>query len=213
VSDSSLEHAIASVASLYTESLSKHGIDSQAVGWKDEASQLFRFDQLARVIDDGDEPISVNDWGCGFGAMFDYLDRRLGARLASYTGYDISPKMIGAARSAVDDERASFVLGSSPQAADYTFVSGTFNVRQQASEDDWRAWVEERLRELAAASHRGFAFNLLSTYVDWKEDHLFYGDPRGFFDFCKRELSSRVALLHDYPLYEWTILVRLGAGA
>jgi len=33
-------------------------------------------------------------------------------------------------------------------------------------------------------------------------------DPRPFFDFCMRELSPNVTLLHDYPLQEWTILVR-----
>ena len=28
------------------------------------------------------------------------------------------------------------------------------------------------------------------------------------FDLCKRRYSPRVALLHDYPLYEFTVLVR-----
>jgi hypothetical protein len=117
--------------------------------------------------------------------------------------------MVEAARKSVADSRAEFVLGSDPAPADYTFVSGTFNVRFDAPEPEWREWIEQQLRALTATSRRGLAFNLLSTYVDWQEDHLFYGDPRSFFDFCKQELSGRVALLHDYPLYEWTILVRL----
>ena len=37
---------------------------------------------------------------------------------------------------------------------------------------------------------------------------LFYGDPLLFFDFCKRNFSRNVALLHDYGLYDFTILVR-----
>ena len=28
------------------------------------------------------------------------------------------------------------------------------------------------------------------------------------FDVCKQPFSPRVALLHDYPLYEFTIIVR-----
>jgi hypothetical protein len=32
---------------------------------------------------------------------------------------------------------------------------------------------------------------------------LYYG-----FDFCKRRFSRNVALLHDYGLYDFTILVR-----
>lgn len=205
-SDRPIDAALEQVRALYTANLSEHGTDSRSVGWRDAPSQRLRFDKLFEVV--GDEPsISVNDWGCGYGAMFDYLDERLGGRLCSYRGYDISPEMLEAARSATPDPRAEYVLGSEPVEADYSFVSGTFNVRFDAPEDEWREWVEERIRGLAHVSRRGFAFNLLSTYVDWKEDQLFYGDPRHFFDLCKRELSPFVTLLHDYPLYEWTMLV------
>lgn len=209
MSDPGVDQALDAVGKLYTQGLAEHGVASKAVGWKDEKSQVLRFEQLARVLDDAEGAVTVNDWGCGYGAMFGFLDRRLGERLGRYVGYDISGEMIEAAQSVVTDERATFVVGSHVEPADYTFVSGTFNVRFETPEQEWREWVEARLRGLTAASTRGVAFNLLSTYVDWKEDHLFYADPRHFFDFCKRELSPRVALLHDYPLYEWTILVRL----
>jgi hypothetical protein len=54
----------------------------------------------------------------------------------------------------------------------------------------------------------GLAFNALTTFVDYREPNLFYADPSRFLDFCARTLSRRVVLLHDYDLYEWTILVR-----
>ncbi len=94
-------------------------------------------------------------------------------------------------------------------AADFTFVSGTFNVRLDASDEAWRTYVEETLLELGARSRRGLAFNLLTTYVDWRKEDLFYADPTHFFGFCRENLSRYVTLLHDYPLYEWTIAVRL----
>ena len=37
---------------------------------------------------------------------------------------------------------------------------------------------------------------------------LYYADPCELFDRCKRRYSRNVALLHDYDLYEFTILVR-----
>ena len=37
---------------------------------------------------------------------------------------------------------------------------------------------------------------------------LYYGDPCFFFDHCKTRYSKQVGLLHDYGLYEFTILVR-----
>jgi SAM-dependent methyltransferase len=203
-----VNRALEGVRELYARSLEEHGLDSKAVGWKDEDSQRLRFDKLAELFASADTEVTVADWGCGYGAMFPYLSDRLGPRLASYTGYDISAEMISAARDAHADARARFVLGSDPEPVDYVFVCGTFNVRFDASDEDWSAWVKERLRQLMAISSRGIAFNLLSSYVDWREPHLFYADPREFFDFCRCELSRFVTLLHDYPLFEWTILVR-----
>ena len=37
---------------------------------------------------------------------------------------------------------------------------------------------------------------------------LYYADPCRLFDLCKRRYAKNVALLHDYGLYEFTILVR-----
>jgi hypothetical protein len=37
---------------------------------------------------------------------------------------------------------------------------------------------------------------------------LFYADPCVYFDLCKRRYSRQVALLHDYGLYEFTLIVR-----
>ena len=68
------------------------------------------------------------------------------------------------------------------------------------------------LETLAELSIRGFAFNMLTSYSDTDKmrPDLYYGDPAFFFDHCKRRYSRNVALLHDYGLYEFTIIVRLG---
>lgn len=209
-SDAEVDRALADVEALYTGNLAEHGLDSKAVGWPDGDSHLLRFTKLAHVIraDSPREPFSVNDWGCGYGAMFGFLDGLERFKLGSYRGYDISSEMIAAGRGALRDPRAKFVeSGELDAVADYTFVSGTFNVRSQATDEAWATFIKDQLREISEHSRRGFAFNLLTTYVDWREDDLFYADPLEFFEFCRSELSRRVALLHDYPLYEWTICV------
>jgi hypothetical protein len=38
---------------------------------------------------------------------------------------------------------------------------------------------------------------------------LFYADPRQVLDYCLGRWPRRVALLHDYGLYEFTVTVRL----
>lgn len=209
-SGSDADRLLAGVSRLYGDSLAEHGTTSQAVGWRDEASQRLRFDKLFQLVEDDAEDVSVADLGCGYGAMFDYLAERLGDRLTSYVGIDVNAEMVGAARARVEDPRASFVVGALPQEpCSHAFVSGTFNVKLDASDAEWEEFVRGTLRALAPVARRGVAFNLLTDQVDWREEQLFYADPGRFLEFCRRELSRSVALLHDYPLYEWTMLVRL----
>jgi len=203
--------ALDDIADLYSRNLGTYGTQSQSVGWKDAGSHRLRFEKLATVIqkDDAASGYTVNDFGCGYGAMFRFLDECVPAPLTHYWGYDISEAMIAAARSSVDDPRTSFSCAKEAiHEADYTFVCGTFNVRCESSDEAWYDYVTRCLEQLFRQSTKGLAFNLLSSYVDWKQDTLFYADPMALFDFCKRNLSPDVALLHDYPLYEWTMIVR-----
>jgi hypothetical protein len=206
-----LQQTLEGIGDLYRQSLDKHGLTAKSVGWKDEVSHRLRFEKLVQVIDVRavKAGITINDWGCGYGAMFHYLDRVLGRRLTSYYGYDIIDKMLIEAASFVNDPRAEWIKNPEvTRDADYSLVCGTFNVRLEANDDLWTAYIKHHLMNLAARSRKGFAFNMLSTYVDWKQDNLYYGDPFMFFDFCKRSISRYVSLFHDYPLYEWTLIVR-----
>lgn len=200
--------ALAAVERLYSEGLEQHGASPRSVGWKDAASQRLRFAKLAELLPADAEPMSVNDLGCGYGALFGFLDELPGVTLERYYGYDISEPMLDRARQATD-ERAELVLGpEATQVADWSFACGPFNVKDESSDAAWEAYVRDCVLRLAAVSRRGFAFNLLTTFVDYRQDNLFYADPCAFFGFCKREISPYVTLLHDYPLYEWTMLVR-----
>jgi SAM-dependent methyltransferase len=211
VSDDAIPKTLTAIRDLYTSNLAAHGATSKSVGWRDEASQLLRFDRLSQVIEPAArrDGFTAADWGCGYGAMYHYLDRTAGGALRAYTGYDISEPMLETARRAITAPRARFVLAAEvEQDADYAFVSGTFNVRMKATREEWDAYIRQQLQALWARSRRGLAFNLLTSYVDWEQPDLFYADPREFFDFCRRHLSRYVTLLHDYPLYEWTMIVR-----
>lgn len=205
-----LSKPLSRISELYSDNLERNGPVSTAVGWNTPESQRLRFEKLTSVVETGTGPFSVNDYGCGYGAHLDHL---LGQNMKvnAYHGYDLSAKMLDTARSRLGDFEGELDLRQSTTIeteADYTFVSGTFNVRFDATEEQWKQFIRDKLDEIHRLSRKGFAFNLLSTYVDWQEPHLFYGDPLFWFDHCKRNYSRKVALLHDYPLYEWTILVR-----
>ncbi|MCW2763667.1 MAG: uncharacterized protein JWR85_3868 [Marmoricola sp.] len=205
-----VDNALQQVRDMYSSNLAKSGAVSTAVGWTTPESQALRFSKLTEVIERDGAPVSVNDYGCGYGAHLDYLLEQQ-QDVGAYNGYDLSGEMLESARQRHAGSRIQLDWRQSAAIdtlADYTFVSGTFNVRFAASDEEWKRFIEDKLAEINEHSTRGFAFNLLSTYVDWKEPHLFYADPLFWFDFCKSRFSRKVALLHDYPLYEWTILVR-----
>jgi SAM-dependent methyltransferase len=209
MTEKGVSEALNEVAKLYGDNLASHGVSAKSVGWRDDETQLLRFAKLCEVIDPSSE-FTVNDLGCGYGAMFKYLADAFGSKMTAYRGYDISPEMLSAAGAFINDPRAELLPESElSRKADYSFVSGTFNVRMAVSEGEWRDHVERSVRNLAEYSNRGFAFNLLTTYVDWKQENLYYADPLQYFDYCKKNISRFVTLIHDYPLHEWTLVVRL----
>lgn len=144
------------------------------------------------------------------GALYDFLSAR--KFQFSYTGIDISPEMISAARSTRgQSENAHFYVGHIPPApSDFGVASGVFNVRQNRSDAEWLVYVQSTLKTLNETSRKGFAFNCLTSYSDRRKmrPHLFYADPCLLFLYCKENFSRHVALMHDYELYEFTILVR-----
>lgn len=197
------------VASYYSAKLAEHGETPHGVDWNGEESQTLRFDQLSKIIA-GSESISVNDLGCGYGAYFAYLLQRY--KDVRYTGLDVSGDMVAAAKRRYEAaSNARFVCAAVPdQMADFGVASGIFNVRLGRSDSDWQAYLHTTLDVLDRTSIKGFAFNCLTSYsdADKMRDYLYYADPCAVFDYCKRHYSRNVALLHDYGLYEFTILVR-----
>lgn len=200
---------IKEVADYYSNKLSEYGETPQGVDWNSEAGQILRFQELCKVIT-STKDISVNDLGSGYGAFFSYLNERYtGVR---YFGYDVSEQMVKAARNRhAESTNAQFDVASYPlRKADYSIASGIFNVTLNHSNAEWEKYVKSVLDHFNESSEIGFSFNFLTSYSDKHKmrEGLYYADPCAMFDFCKNRYSRRVALLHDYDLYEFTILVR-----
>jgi SAM-dependent methyltransferase len=193
----------------YSGKIAEHGPTARGVDWNDQASQEVRFEQLLKPCD-LETPFTINDYGCGYGALALYLAER-GIRFR-YTGFDISELMLEQARDLLDGvEECRFVTADEQlETVEYTVASGIFNVRLDAADDAWERHVFATLERLDQLSTSGFAFNMLTSYSDPERmrPDLYYADPRELFDHCKRTFSRWVALLHDYGLYEFTILVR-----
>jgi SAM-dependent methyltransferase len=200
---------IEQVKSYFEERVVQFGDSPRGADWNSVNSQEVRFDQLLKIIDN-DEPFSLIDYGCGYGALADYLEVK-GFKV-DYYGFDIVEKMIETAREHnVGKSNRTFVTKSSDlPVCDYVVASGIFNYRADDSFDHWTEYVIEVLTQFNSLSRKGFASNFLTKYsdADRMQPHLYYADPLYIFDYCKKNFSKNVALLHDYKVYDFTILVR-----
>ncbi len=197
------------IKNYFEDKLTTYGATPHGVDWNGPAAQELRFEQLLKVVDFS-RPFSILDYGCGVGALADTLRRR-GASF-SYTGYDVLPSMVARGRELHSGwEACRFTSRETElEEADYVVESGIFNIRLEASQEAWTDYVLKTLERMNALARRGLAFNMLTKYSDaeYMKANLYYADPGFFFDTCKRLFAKNVALLHDYGLYDFTILVR-----
>jgi SAM-dependent methyltransferase len=207
----SLEKALNDYRQYFNEKIETHGATPKGVDYNGVAAQQVRFEQLIKVIDPS-TPFSVIDFGCGYGALFDFLQSKQWS--FDYFGYDMLEKMVVAGREAHQGKgRVHFThLVEELPTCDYLLAGSIFNNKFGASNEDWLAMVLETLKQMNAKCRKGFSFDVLTNYSDWdrmaQRPDLFFADPLVLFDFCKRQFSRNVALLHDYGIYDFTIIVR-----
>uniref|UniRef100_UPI0040481FD4 methyltransferase domain-containing protein n=1 Tax=Roseivirga sp. TaxID=1964215 RepID=UPI0040481FD4 len=201
------------VEQYYSKKLKEHGALANGVDWNSIESQHLRFHQLSKVID-FDQPFSLLDYGCGYGEYLNYLKNRSSLDLLKvYWGYDISHDMVNRARSIfcnIENTRFTSTY-EEVEPCDYLIASGLFNVKMDlASSQDWNEYIIELINVFNRLANKGFSFNALTMYSDkdYMKDYLYYANPLELFDYCKKNFSKDVALLHDYGLYEFTIIVR-----
>lgn len=199
------------IIDFYTENLKSHGDSAKGVGWKNEQAQIVRFEQLLKLFNKK-ENLIVNDFGCGTGEFYKFLLSH--AFSATYHGYDILVEMVDAAEKKIGHHKNVYIKKISTAdellLADYSIASGVFNVKYEASDAEWLSHVIRTLHVLNDKSRLGFSVNFLTSYSDreYMQSYLYYADPLFLFDYCKKNFSKNVALLHDYGHYDFTIIVR-----
>ena len=199
------------IRSYFQDKLDRFGNTPRGADWNSNEAQNARFDQLIKVIQPQSD-FSILDFGCGYGALADYL-LSLGRDFNLFVGYDILESMVAKARLLHEQPAGKFLFTadfSEIPVVDYAVASGVFNIKLDNTYDDWTADVIQTLERLHERTRHGFASNFLTKYsdADKMKPHLYYADPCYLFDYCKKHFSKNVALLHDYELYDFTLLVR-----
>ena len=202
---------LASVARYYTNKIDTHGPTPWGVDWPCALTQDLRFVQLLKVCGRR-RSFSLNDLGCGYGALLSFIGRRYGTGKIDYAGVDISPSMISHALQLWGDRPSSQFSVSSelPRIAQFSVASGLFNVRLESAARTWTIFIEDVLGELHRASRLGFAVNfILPAPAGTKaRPGLYRTLPEPWVAYCRKAFRADVAVVENYGLREFTLLVR-----
>lgn len=175
---------------------------AQRAGWRGSWDQELRFEGLLGVIASRVQPFSLLDVGCGQGDLYAYLRRR-GYEAGSYTGIDVLPEMVAAARARHPGGRFLLADLLSPETPagpfDYVVCSGALNV---AISGDHGRWTEQMLGAMWRRTGTALALNVLDSAARGLpigaagESSIRRFDRHWFSDRC-RALTPRVVLRED----------------
>lgn len=195
----------------YTVKIQTHGPCAQGVDWSCGPAQELRFVQLLKLCDSS-QPFSLNDFGCGYGALRGFLDKRFNTIEVDYLGVDISPEMVRHAQRLWSHmHQTTFAIGASlPRVADYSLASGVFNVKLHQPHARWIRFVKQTLNMLSKSSSKGFAVNFLTPILkSGDEIEELYRTTEGLWlAHCERTLRLRTQVVRTYGMREFTLIAR-----
>ncbi|OOG43871.1 class I SAM-dependent methyltransferase [Polaromonas sp. A23] len=202
---------LAEVEQYYTRKIDTYGATPLGVDWACVPTQQMRFVQLLKFCN-FDSPVTLNDLGCGYGALLAFLSKRFRGKAINYLGIDLSPAMIAQAQKLWGKRRETkFVVASnSPRIADYSIASGIFNVKLTQTDDLWTQFVATTLANMHATSRRGFAVNFLTPLPEGVIGitELYRPPSELWSNYCQKRFGATVEILNSYGMREYTLLIR-----
>ncbi len=188
-------------AALYNTRFDEFGRDIKTVGWGNEADQRLRFDVLFRGLDPKGK--TILDVGCGLAGLIPYLEEKTNNDF-QYIGIDIAEKLIEDAQKQYSKPGRSFFTGDifsvDLPVIDIAVLSGALSFKTENIE----AYAYETMSKMFSLCKEAACLNFMSKYADFEAEKNQHYQPETVFAKAK-ELSKMVNLLHDYPLYEFTV--------
>jgi SAM-dependent methyltransferase len=189
-----------------------HGDNHRGAGYTRTAEEArAQYALMLDVIREADEAVHILDFGCGLAHLLDYINSQPRLAYIRYTGLDLSPKYIAAARQRQPGADLVHMNILTDDTAlpdfDYVILNGVFNYRGAISRDDMVHYWQRILIVTFAHCRRGIAFNVMSRLVDWERDDLFHLSFDELAQFVGPNLSRHFIIRHDYPAYEYTTFV------
>jgi SAM-dependent methyltransferase len=197
--------------------LAQHGANYLALDWNSTESQRLRFKILKELFLYGKKAsgISLLDVGCGLGDLYGFFkaDGLLNRNKISYAGYDISPKLVEAAKKRYPDakfEVKDVIEERHVPKFDYIICSGVFNIRT-TDRLDHLDFVKEMMFRLYDLCSYGVGLNFLSegglptaSAADLASGRYFFFNPEEILSYS-RFITTRYIIRHDYHPGDFTL--------
>ncbi len=176
---------------------------AKAVFWDNQQTQYLRFHEIVKQMDLG-ACCTVLDVGCGNAELYKYLN--FNGFKGQYRGWDINEALLNQARQMYPDiavAKVDILAQPVTERFDYVVLSGLFNLNYGQD----MAWVEQMLTAMFALTNKKMIFNAISSYVNYRQDEMFYINPTVILDFILRHLSTQVVLEHGTLPYNYLVAV------
>jgi SAM-dependent methyltransferase len=191
-------------ADYYGKLLDEHGAVPASVAVTRDGQRL-RFGVLLDAVRENVGWTStILDVGCGYGAFVEYLIEHGHFDAAdNYTGIDISPGMIAAAREMRPNRRfevRNLIENPFDRQFEAVIACGIFQL------DHGQDYVESIIKAMWQATGRVLAFNMLSDYAQEKAQGEAYFEPGSTLSYCQR-FTPFVTLNHSYRRNDFTVVM------
>ena len=181
----------------YKKLLTEHGDSHLSAQYSSVRSQEARFAQLLRCGDI--EGKKILDFGCGTATLAGFI-KKSGIK-CDYTGYDFVEEFYPIAQEKYPDARFIKENQIEKETFDFNFISGVFNNLHSNNQK----FYQETVAALFKSASQCVAFNMMSAYVDYRDEGLFYIYPEQVFTYCKKNITPFVTIVNDYQLTEGVI--------
>lgn len=199
------------IARHYEECLRKHGPNHKGMDWPNQADLARRFDVMLGLTKPGTEVSRLLDLGCGAGLFAEHLSEHDHIAAFNYTGVDISPEMVAAAKEknpgVFFETRDVLIRPYEKDSFDYVVMNGLLTEKLTLSQSDMEEFAFAMIKRAFDSCRVGIAFNVMSSHVDWKREDLFHLSFDSLASFLSSEVSRHFTFRADYGLYEYTAYV------
>ena len=184
--------------------LARYGYRPQALFWQSQAVQVTRFRVITDVMVSA--PQSILDVGCGFGDFYLWLQQQ--GIETEFTGVDVSPDMIFAARSRFPAARwveGELLTLSLPETGfDVVTLSGALNEPIEQAD----AYAQAVIARMWSLARRQVIFNLLDVgHPEVARSPFLHGrDPDVVLRWCRHHTDA-VRLIDGYLPNDFTVVM------